>query len=167
MPARFKFFLLGITLTLILLLTTGCGGTPKPKPRPWNLSITKQTPTPIEADVIGINQLEKQVWAGYSMDKYWKDPNSLRRDADKLTKLLETGKPWVISLEDAKWQVWKQRGVTELVIIADLPVRSEAGASDPRRVFIPLDKGAWDARDKTIEIQVQEGLIRVMTPQKL
>ena len=33
-------------------------------------------------------------------------------------------------------------------------------------VFIPLDKKVWEAKDKTIQIQVQDEFIKVLTPQK-
>jgi len=52
------------------------------------------------------------------------------------------------------------------MLIARLPGRFEGGASDPRRLFIPLGKKEWKAKGKTIEIQIQDTLIRVMTPQK-
>jgi hypothetical protein len=155
----------GFLLVLLLAASAGCG-TPKVKPKPWNLTITKSTRAQIKADIVGITNLEKPIWANYSIDNYWSNPNSLRRDADKLTALLQNEKPWVISVTDAKWQQWKARGVTELVLIADLPGRFEAGPGDPRRVFLSLDKNAWKSRDQ-LDIQIQENLIRVMTPQKI
>jgi hypothetical protein len=155
----------GFAVLLTAILGAGCGA-PKAKPRAWNITVTKATTAAIQADIVGINSLEKPTWANYSIDNYWTNPNSLRRDADKLTQLLQTGKPWVISITDSKWQQWKARGVTELVLIADLPGRFDPGPGDPRRVFLTLDKNAWKSKDQ-IEIQIQENLIRVMTPQKL
>jgi hypothetical protein len=59
-----------------------------------------------------------------------------------------------------------QRGATELLLIANLPGHFNSGPADPRRVFIPLDKNAWKADRGTLQIEVQDDLIRVMTPQR-
>ena len=37
---------------------------------------------------------------------------------------------------------------------------------DRRRIFVPLDKNVWVAKDKTLQIEVQDQFIRVTTPQK-
>jgi hypothetical protein len=155
-----------LLLAALALLPVGCG-TPKPKPRPWNVSISKQTPASIEVDLIGITEMERPGWEGYDIDKYWKSGDLRRANADKLSANLPTGTPWTVSREDPKWQGWMRRGATELLLIANLPGHFAPGPSDPRRVFIPLDKNAWRAQDKTLQIDVQDDSVRMMTPPRL
>ena len=155
-----------LLLAALALLPIGCG-TPKPKPRAWNVSISKQTPASIEVDLIGITEMERPAWEGYDIDKYWKSGDLRRANADKLSVNLPTGTPWTVSREDPKWQNWMRRGATELLLIANLPGHFAPGSSDPRRVFIPLDKNAWKAKDKTLQIDVQDDSVRMMTPPRL
>jgi hypothetical protein len=62
----------------------------------------------------------------------------------------------MISRDNPKWEHWIDRGATELLLIANLPgSRFPQGPSDPRRVFIPLDKNVWRAEGGTIQIEVQ------------
>jgi hypothetical protein len=147
------------TLVLaVALAATGCSSTPKPVP--WKISVTKTTPASIEVDLIGVTEKEKQFYEGLTMDNYW--PNSpVRRDADKLSQILKTKEPWLISDEDPHWKEWHDRGVTTLVVVANLPVPNGLW-----KVSLPLDKKAWDAKNHTLEIEIQNTLIRVNTPEK-
>jgi len=150
---------------VIGVAVAGCKGTPKPVA--WNLHLVKKTPAVIEVDLIGVTPLEKSSWESYSMDSYWRDPeDSRRKNADKLTKALDLNEPWIIPRDDPKWQSWLKRGATELLVVADLPVRSESGTADPRRRFFPLDKKAWDADKKTLDFEIWDTLVRSMTPEK-
>lgn len=142
-------------------------GTPNPKPRPWNLSITKTTPASIEVDLIGVNAMERPAWEGYDMDRYWTSGDLRRANADKLSMNLPSGSSWTVPRDNPKWQQWLQRGATHLLLIANLPGQFTPGPADPRRVFIPLDKNSWDADGGTLQIEVQDNLVRVLTPQKL
>jgi hypothetical protein len=154
--------IIGIS-TLVLSLvfvSTGCKSTPKPKPVAWNLSITKKTPASIEVDLIGVTENEKQFYQGLTMENYW--PNSaVRRDADKLTQILRTNEPWLVGRIDPIWAEWKKRGVTTLIVVANLPVPNGLW-----KVALPLDKKMWDAKNYTLEIEIQNTLIRVETPEK-
>lgn len=144
----------------VALATSGCKSTPKPKPVAWNVKITKTTPASIEVDLIGVTENEKQFYEGLTMDNYW--PNSpVRRDADKLSQILKTKEPWVITRDDPHWAEWKKRGVTTLFVVANLPVPNGLW-----KVALPLDKKAWDATKYTLEIEIQNTLIRVNTPEK-
>src|SRR4051812_28375038 len=98
-----------ITLLLTTFFTGGCGGGGKAtvKPRPWNISITKRTPATIEVDLIGVTELEKAAWEGYSIDDYWKPGDLRRANADKLTPPnLVMNKPWEIGETDPQWKKW-------------------------------------------------------------
>lgn len=151
--------LLAVVLAGVLL--TGCGSA---QPRPWNVSITKTTSASIQVDLIGVNAAEEPIWQGYNIDKYWSEGDLRRKDAQPMTQVLKKGQPWVISLKDAKWQAWLNRGATELLVIANLPGHFEPGSGDPRRLFLPLNKGAWNAKNDTLEIEVQDTMILVLTP---
>ena len=154
-------------LWLAMIVATGfvvgCGST---RPRPWNISISKATYASIEVDLIGVTESEKPYWQGYDIDKYWHDGDLRRKNANKITKILKMGQPWMVSIDDPKWQEWINRGATELLIIANLPGHFDAGPGDPRRLFLPLNKGAYhDVKNDTLEIEIQDTLILVNTPQ--
>jgi len=144
-------------------LLTGCG---TPGAKPWNLSINKTTSASIQVDLIGITEAEKPYWEGYNLDKYWSDGDLRRQNAHPLTQVLKMGQPWVVPATDPRWQEWLNRGATELLIVANLPGHFDAGPADPRRLFLPLTKGVWQAKNDTLEIEVQDTLIVVNTPQK-
>ncbi|HEX4263451.1 MAG TPA: hypothetical protein VH597_03855 [Verrucomicrobiae bacterium] len=143
----------------VALATGGCKSAPKPVP--WNVSITKTTPASIEVDLVGVTESEKHFIDGLSMDSYW--PNSpVRRDAEKnmMTKILKTNEPWLITRDDPHWEKWTKRGVTTLYVVANLPVPNGLW-----KVALPLDKKSWDAKNHTLEIEIQNTLIRVNTPE--
>lgn len=145
---------------------SGCGGVPKPKPVSWNVRINQTSGGPFEVDLIGVAQNDRAVWAGYPVDNYWMPSDLRRRDADKLTNTLSAGNPWVLRRDDPKWGEWLNRGATELLVIANPPGQFESGPADPRRLFLSLDKKAWKARKATIEIEIQDHRMRVLTPVK-
>jgi len=163
-PLPAKSALVVLLLTALVLAGCGGGGKAKINAKPWNLSITKNTPSAIEVDVIGVTDIEKPAWEGYSINNYWMPGDQRRTDADKLTMDLPTGKEWVIDRENPQWKKWLDRGVTWVLIIARLPGRFEGGASDPRRIFASLDKKAW--KEKTIKFEVRDSEIRSLTPQR-
>src|SRR5437762_3060816 len=150
---------------LSLLVTAGCAS--KPKPVAWTVSITKATPASIEADVVGVSPTDKPYWMNsVKPDDYWKPNNSIRKSAKKVSKVLETNAAWVIAGDDPIWQQWFSYGATELMIMANLPGGGDNSPFDRRRIFVPLDKRVWKpTKSKTLEIEVQDQFIRVLTPQ--
>jgi hypothetical protein len=148
---------------LAAVLLAGCAST---SPKPWNLSINKTTSASIQVDLIGIAKADEPYWQGYNLDKYWSDGDLRRKNAQPLTQILKMGQPWVIPMTDPKWNEWFAHGATELLIIGNLPGHFDAGPADPRRRFLPLDKKSWDAKNNTLEIEVQDTQILVNTPQK-
>jgi hypothetical protein len=155
-----------LAVVALSLVTAGCAS--KPKPVAWNVSIAKATPASIEADVVGVSASDKPYWMNsVKPDDYWKANNSVRKGAKKISKILETGTPWVIEKDNPIWNDWFSYGATELMIMANLPGGGDNSPFDRRRVFVPLDKNAWLAdKDKTLKIEVQDQFIRVLTPQK-
>lgn len=159
----------GLSAVLLLALclgAAGCTGVPKPKPVPWNVRITKPSGEAIEVDLIGVPASDQSVWANYALDDYWNPGDLRRRDADKLTSTVDPGHPWVLGRDHAKWEEWLNRGARDLLVIANPPGRFEAGPADPRRLFLPLDKKAWKARKATLEVEIQDNRLRVLTPVK-
>jgi hypothetical protein len=48
--------------------------------------------------------------------------------------------------------------------MASLPNKYSNDESDPRRQIISIGKGAWQAKDKTLEVEILDGQIRVLNP---
>ena len=151
-----------VACVMAALLLAGCAAGPKP----WNLSINKTTSASIQVDVIGISKADEPYWEGYNINTYWSDGDLRRKDAQPLTQILKLGQPWVIPATNPKWKTWFDHGATELLIIANIPGHFDAGPADPRRRFLPLAKKAWDAKNDTLEIEVQNTQILPITPQK-
>jgi hypothetical protein len=149
-------------LALLTFIVAGCETT---KPQAWNLTINKTTPATIEIDLIGVTESDKPFWTGYNLDKYWSPNDPRRLGADKLSRILEIGQPWIVYRDDPKWAEWLGRGATDLLLIANLPGQFEPGFADPRRILIPLDRKAWDAPGSMLEVEVQESFVRVLTRQ--
>jgi hypothetical protein len=151
-------------LGLIAFAWTGCQSA-TPKLRPMNLVLNKMTPASIKVDLIGVSEVERHAWEGYDVDQYWTEGDSRRANADKLTVNLPTGQSAIIRKDDPHWQSWIQRGADQLLVIADLPGQFTPGPTDPRRIFIPLTRdAAWTAKGDSLEIQVQDTMVRALTP---
>jgi hypothetical protein len=147
------------------LLASGCASK---QPQPWNVSIVKKTPATIQVDLVGVRQGDKAEWAGRNITEYWSAGSQVRKDADKLSLNLKMGEPVVIPSTDPKWREWFQHGAQELLVIANLPGEFAPGGEDPRRKFLPLRSQDWEpAKKATLEIEVLQSRIQVLTPQKL
>lgn len=153
------------TLLITLLIGAGGCGTPKQKPVAWTIKITK--PETVEVDVVAVTTREKPRLENYSMDKYWSPEDSERKNSDKLTSPPQSA-TWVIGRKDkdkdSPWKKWLGRSVTGVYVIANLPGSFEVEA---RREFLTLDKNHWEPLVKnTLEIEVKENRIVVITPEK-
>ncbi len=156
-------------LLVIALVAVGCGSTPKPKVRTWTIKITKVTPASIEVDLLGVNKSEDSYWRSVSVSKYWQPNSPLRREAESRAKStrFEGSREYVLSKDDPIWAKWFGYGAYELMVIANLPGSFSDGAADPRRLFVPLDKAQWpQAKDQTLELEISENQVRVLTPQR-
>jgi hypothetical protein len=65
----------------------------------------------------------------------------------------------VILAEDNQWKEWNKRGIIELLLVARLP---EAGGL--WKLPLSIDKKAWKAEKRTIDIEVKDSRIDVITP---
>lgn len=148
-----------LLLLAVAALAVGCSSTP----RAWNIRI-KKSPA-IEVDLVGVKDREKPQLDAYSIDKYWSPDDLVRKDADKLCSEVSTNEVWVISRKDKHWDTWLNRGVSGLYIIANLPGSFE-GSPDPRREYLPLAKKHWDAKKRTLEIEIQSSRIVILTPEQ-
>jgi hypothetical protein len=123
-------------------------------------------------DFVGVTPLEKQTWmnsGSYNPDAYWKAGSAIRRSvqARMISTEFKNDNTFILMVTDPIWRTWFSYGATELMVMAKLPGDYDNGPYDPRRIFLPLDKNFWDAKKRTLEIKVQDSIVRVVTPQKL
>ena len=102
------------------------------------------------------------------MGKYWKEGDAMRRDADKAVLNFVSGQSLAMSVPvtDAQWAKWNSKGVTHLLVLADLPGTHTAqpGNQDARRQMLSRCKCAWPDGTKNLKILVQRSGIVVLTP---
>jgi hypothetical protein len=161
-----------LLLFALLFIAASCSllGGKSTKPVAWNIKITKSTPASIEVDLIGVSPSEDGYWRrSVKPDDYW-DPNKpIRKQAATRMKStrFEEGPTFVLKSEDPIWNKWLSYGATELLIMASLKNKHSNDESDPRRLFISITKGAWQAKDKTLEVEILEDQIRVLNRENL
>ena len=167
-PFRNRAVQLLLALAAVSLFAVGCG-TAKPKPVAWTLVINKTTQDSIEVDLIGVTPLDKSYWLNtVKPNDYWKPGNSTRKNAKKLSSKFESGPTWTVGPDNPQWSSWFGYGATELLIFADLHVLDPSNdPTDPRRFFLPLDKNAWAAKDKVLNIVIEDERIYTTTAPKL
>jgi hypothetical protein len=161
-----------LALLLVLLLTAvGCSSTKvkKDKPVPWNVSLAKANPSssiPL-VDMVGVTPLAKSYWQNLNVADYCTPGSPEREGAWKVTGTFKGNPTWTLKQDDPIWKTWLSRGVTELMVIADLPHKHPPGASDHAcRVFLRLDKNAFISDTHTIEVEIQDSHVQVLTPEK-
>jgi hypothetical protein len=159
-PAIARTILLTLLTFTLVIGVAGCG-TPKPKPVAWTVKITK--PAAVEVDIVAVTTREKPRLENYSMDKYWSPDDLERRNAVKLTSPSQSAE-WIVDRKDPNWKKWLAQGVTGFHVIANLPGNFEP--PDARREYLTLNKHFWEAKKSTLEIDVQENRIVVLTPEK-
>lgn len=164
---------LGWSLAMaVFVCFCGAGCHSVPTPKAWNVSIVKETAATIDVDLIGVSKLEKSDWQNYNLNSYWDNPNDPRRNearqnGDLVTFALKKGEPSMLKIDDPHWKKWFSHGATELLVLARLPGAFSGGADDPRRKFLHLGRSEWEAKKKTIEIQIGSYIrpLTIYTPQ--
>lgn len=157
----------------VVLAGNGCGD----KPQSYHLLlecddvVAKKS---VRVDLIPVSQIDLSGWEAVQLSKYWQPQNTKRSGTEKITRNFGFGQPrsYVLRISDPdikdKWRDWLRRGVTHLVVLADLDSVTEdaPGNADPRRKIIPLNKKSWPDTS-AIRILVQDGGIRVERVEKL
>jgi hypothetical protein len=168
-----QFTLSGLALLLAAALT-GCETCKPGKQGPigrYSLDITLDESlknNSVIVDVVGVNPSNLPRWEAYDMSKYWKEGDPMRNDADKLVLNFVSGQALSrnIPATDAIWDKWKAKGVTHVLVLADLPGvhASRPGSQDARRQILGLDKCNWPDGTKGLSVQVQRSGMLVLTP---
>ena len=118
-------------------------------------------------DVVGVNAGTLPRWESYSMSKYWQHSDPMRVSADKLVFDFSSGKEGTQSLgvTNAVWNSWKAKGVSHLLLLADLPggPADKPGIADARRQMLPLDKCYWPGGTKKLMVVVKPSGIEIET----
>lgn len=167
-------FLLAVGAGALAVFLSGCSSCKpgKPgKPKPYNVTVNLDQSLQqgsVVVDLIAVNPAGLPRWEAYSLNKYWKEGDPLRVDADKVTFSFVSGQTLTNSVGklDAKWSKWMAQGVTHLVVLADLPGGrvDKPGTQDERRQILPLDPCHWPKKTTDLLVQVQRSGINVLTP---
>ena len=167
---------LGMVLLGCALFISGCSSCKpgKPgKPIPYNVEVKLDEALKgksVLVDLVGVNAAGLPRWEGYSMTSYWKEGDALRRDSasDRVSFNFVSGEAMAqaLSVTNSQWAAWRAKGVTHVLVLADLPGghADKPGDSDDRRLKLPLDRCHWAAKTKTLTVQVQQSGIQVLTP---
>jgi len=175
MMHRMQRTVLPLTVTILLAALTGCDTCKPGKPGPigkYNIEVTLDESlksSSVLVDIVGVNGSNLPRWEAYDMGAYWRQSDPMRRDADKFVMNFVSGKSLTNSLPstDPKWDQWKAKGVTHLLILADLPpagLTSRPGNQDARRQILPLDQCNWPSKTKTLSVLIQRSGIVAVTP---
>jgi len=168
-----QFFAAGF-LVLLGAALTGCESCKPGKPGPilkYDIEVSLDgslKTSSVIVDLVGINPSSLPRWEAYDMGKYWKEGDPMRRDADKVVLNFVSGQTLAKTLPstDPQWDKWKSKGVTHLLVLADLPgsQTSRPGNQDARRQILPLDKCSWPNKTTMLKVLVQRSGIVVLTP---
>jgi hypothetical protein len=169
-----RHFVAGCFTVLLLALMSGCASCKPGKPGPLSqytieVSLDESLKTSsVIVDLVGVNPSNLPRWEAYDMAKYWREGDAMRRDGDKMVLNFVSGQAMTQSLavKDAKWEQWKARGVSHVLVLADLPgtLSSRPGNQDARRQIISLDKCNWPDGTTDLKLLVQRSGIVVLTP---
>lgn len=115
---------------------------------------------PTEVDLIGLPAAELSTAQNTSVSTYFQPLNpyrqSLVQGKDRVTLVFRDGDsgPKTVELnrkgkDRDTWQHWYQRGVVDMVVLADLRgpgISDQPGDADFRRFTLTLDKARWKGR---------------------
>jgi hypothetical protein len=160
-----KRFVLIALLAASVCLGGGCsmfGGSKKPSE--WNVKLTKVTDASICVDMFGVSRSEIGYWQNVKIKDYWDPKKSLRKEVEnrKKTTCFEDSKEYVLRQSDPIWKQWFGYGTHDLIVIADLLDKENTLA----RQVVPLAPRHWDAKKHTLEIEISDTQVRVITPEK-
>ena len=175
MKKQLTFFAAG-WLVILPAFLTGCKHTGERGPA-GRYAITVELDSelknaPVIVDFVGVNQSSLPRWMAEDMTKYWRGEDTMRKDALRSMHAVSlnfaSGQTMSQTLPatDPHWDKWMSEGVTDLLVLADLPgpQTSRPGTEDARRQLLTLDKWHWPKRPAELKILVQRSLIQVVTP---
>jgi hypothetical protein len=154
-----------------LVFSAGCSSTRHKSGTPvaWNIKLVKTTTSSVEVDLIGISISEDSYWSkSVKPDDYWNPSKPIRSQAESRawSTRFETAPVSILKIDDKIWNQWLGYGASELLILASLRGRYSNDENDPRRLILDIGKNHWQAKDKTLELEVLDGQIRVLTRPK-
>ncbi len=166
----------GGVLVLLAAVVAGCGSCKPGKAGPIgrysiDVSLDDSLKTAsVIVDLVGVNPASMPRWEAYDMGKYWKEGDAMRRDADKVTLNFVSGQSLsnAMAKTDAQWDKWAGKGVTQVLVLADLPGAqvSRPGSQDARRLILPLDQCSWADNTTALKVLVQRSGMVVLTPMR-
>lgn len=157
-------------------LLAGCGSCKPGKPGPigkYDIRVNldeslKQSS--VLVDLVGVNAGSLPRWETYSMRSYWEDNDPMRRDADKETFTFVSGQTLSKTFEakNPRWEQWKKKGVTHVLVLADLPGghTDKPGNQDARRQILSLDECVWPKKTSELTLLVKRSGIDILTPMR-
>jgi hypothetical protein len=174
MKNRMQRFFLLFAVAVVAAFVAGCSSCKPGKTGPpgkYTIEVTlddslKQASVPV--DVVGVNAASLPRWQSYPMSEYWKPRDSMRTDADKVELNFAAGQALTrsVDIKDPKWEQWKKKGVTHVLILAYLPGAhvDKEGAQDSRRQILPLDVCHWPDGTEKLTVLVKRSGIDPITP---
>ena len=158
------FFRILSLASVVAVLAAGCG---TPQPKAYVIFIDPKTSSSVPVDLVAVTDADFDDFMAYPVSRYWLPHDPVRDAADKIKVQISGGiaSPSELKVTDTHWRQWLHRGVTHLVVIADLHGDDfkDAGKLDPRRRDIDLKK-RFDS--KTIDVEIQDRAVKITTPFK-
>lgn len=116
----------------------------------------------LQVDLVGISPTDKDL-ASYPVDSWFAGGNEKRQAAQSYTKAFVFTEPGVMTINanDPIWKTWKDRGVTQLLILASHKNIKYVAGSESRSKLIPLTTDRWKV--KRIDVVVKSGGVEVPT----
>ncbi len=169
-----KPFLAGAFILSLIMVLSGCE-TCKPgmagPPGQYTIEVALSDSLKdknVLVDLVGVTPLSLPAWETYDMGKYWTPGDDKRQDADKVQLSFSKGKSSTLSMAitDAKWQAWKAKGVSHVLVLVDLPgmQTSRPGNQDARRQILSLGTCIWPKKTTVLSVQVKSSGVEVLTP---
>jgi hypothetical protein len=160
--------------SLLVVMLSGCTFCRAGKPGPlgtYTIEVSLDESlksSSVIVDLVGVNPSNLPRWEAYDMAKYWREGDAMRRDGDKVVFNFVSGQATTqtLAIKDARWKQWQAKGVTHVLVLADLPgtIASRPGNQDARRQILSLDKCNWPGGTKELKLLVQRSGIVVLTP---
>jgi len=142
-------------LLLLLLACVGCGGMGR-----YDIVVTLDSGVfksqlgsvpSVEANLVGVNDVEYPEWFRYSVTKYWEPDDPLRKTTytKGYTSVLTFGEEQparqILYRSNPIWNDWEAKGSRYLFILVNYPrvAQDQPGSADPRRRILPLEKKRW------------------------